>query len=242
MADIVSPAVPRAPFHVAIIMDGNGRWASARGLDRSEGHKAGASNIIRMAKAFQKRGISTLSLFAFSTENWSRPKQEVEALLDLAYDYFKSEFGQFPSMGISLKVIGDRKRLPLALRTMIAKSERSNPGVHSLTLNIAVNYGGKWDIAMAAARLAEKCRTGAIKSSEIDEAALESELSTAGQPPVDLLIRTGGEHRISNFLIWQSAYSELYFSTKYWPDFDETELDLALDEFSKRARRFGGLV
>ncbi len=232
---------PTTPGHLAIIMDGNGRWAKARGLDRSQGHRAGADNILRIAEACKARGISTLSLFAFSTENWSRPKSEIEALMEIATEQFRSGFASFPRLGISLSVIGDVQRLPKALQAMIRQAERANPKEYSLKLLMAVNYGGRWDIARAAKALAEDCLAGGLKPSDISQEALEDRLSTKGQPPVDLLIRTGGEKRISNFLIWQSAYSELYFSEKHWPDFDEAELDRALAEYSGRNRRFGGL-
>jgi undecaprenyl diphosphate synthase len=230
-----------APRHLAIIMDGNGRWAKARGLDRSQGHRAGADNILRIAEACKARSIGTLSLFAFSTENWSRPKSEIDALMGIATDQFKGGFASFPGLGISLSVIGDLQRLPKALQTMIRQAERANPKEYSLKLLMAVNYGGRWDIAKAASELAEECVAGRLKTSDITQETLEGKLSTKGQPPVDLLIRTGGEKRISNFLIWQSAYSELYFSEKHWPDFDEAELDRALEEYSGRNRRFGGL-
>ncbi len=235
------PKSATTPRHLAIIMDGNGRWAKARGLDRSQGHRAGAENILRIAEACKARGIGTLSLFAFSTENWSRPKSEIEALMDIASDQFRSGFASFPRMGISLSVIGEVEALPKALRTMIRQAERANPKDFSMKLLLAVNYGGRWDIARAASSLAEECVAGGLKPSDITQEALEERLSTKGQPPVDLLVRTGGEKRISNFLIWQSAYSELYFSEKHWPDFDEAELDRALSEYSGRNRRFGGL-
>ena len=239
--DPKTEAFESTPKHLAIIMDGNGRWAMARGLDRSQGHRAGADNILRIAEACKARGIGTLSLFAFSTENWSRPKSEIEALMNIASDQFRSGFASFPRMGISLSVIGDVNTLPKTLRAMIRQAERKNPKEYSLKLLMAVNYGGKWDIAEAASSLAKDCVAGALKPSDITQEALEDRLSTKGQPPVDLLIRTGGEKRISNFLIWQSAYSELYFSEKHWPDFDEEELDRALSEYSGRNRRFGGL-
>ncbi len=230
------------PAHLAIIMDGNGRWAAARGLERKEGHKAGASNIMRICGACQERGIATLSLFAFSTENWARPKSEIDALFDIASDYFSNSFLKFPSMGIRLNVIGSRKELPGPLKIMIAKAEKANPKSYSLTLNMAVNYGGKWDITQSAKKMAERCLVGGMLPSEINEQALEQGLSTSGQPLVDLLIRTSGEQRISNFLIWQCAYSELYFTAKHWPEFDEAELDAALEEYSRRTRKFGGLA
>lgn len=239
--DPKTEAFESTPKHLAIIMDGNGRWAMARGLDRSQGHRAGADNILRIAEACKARGIGTLSLFAFSTENWSRPKSEIEALMNIASDQFRSGFASFPRMGISLSVIGDVKALPKTLRAMIRQAERNNPKEYSLKLLMAVNYGGKWDIAEAASSLAKECVAGSLNPTDITQEALEERLSTKGQPPVDLLIRTGGEKRISNFLIWQSAYSELYFSQKHWPDFDEDELDRALSEYSGRNRRFGGL-
>ena len=239
--DPKSEELETAPKHLAIIMDGNGRWAMARGLDRSRGHRAGADNILRIAEACKARGIGTLSLFAFSTENWSRPKSEIDALMNIASDQFRNGFASFPRMGISLSVIGDVMALPRTLRAMIRQAERKNPKEYSLKLLMAVNYGGKWDIAEAASSLAKECVAGVLKPSDITQEALEGRLSTKGQPPVDLLIRTGGEKRISNFLIWQSAYSELYFSEKHWPDFDEEELDRALSEYSGRNRRFGGL-
>lgn len=232
----------KIPQHLAIIMDGNGRWAQARGLNRSEGHRAGADNITKIAKACQKQGINVLSMFAFSTENWSRPKDEIDTLMKIAADQFQGGFSQFPSMGISLSVIGKIDGLPGAMRKMIARAIKANPNKYTLKLNMAVNYGGRWDIVNAAAMLARECEAGSFNPAEIDEASFEARLSTAGQPPVDLLIRTGGERRISNFLIWQSAYSELYFSDKYWPDFDERELEAALTDYARRSRRFGGLL
>ncbi|HOA15950.1 MAG TPA: polyprenyl diphosphate synthase [Bacillota bacterium] len=230
------------PGHLAIIMDGNGRWAQSKGLERRDGHREGAANVLRICKACQDRGIGTLSLFAFSTENWSRPKGEIDALFEIAKDYFANYFVRFPQMGIRLNVIGSRDKLPQALKTMISMSEKANPSKYTLTVNIAANYGGRWDIAQAARRLAEKCAAGDMEASQIDEQALEAELKTAGQPPVDLLIRTSGEQRISNFMIWQCAYSEFYFTKKHWPEFDEHELDLAIKEYANRTRKFGGLA
>ncbi len=230
------------PGHLAIIMDGNGRWAQSKGLERRDGHREGAANVLRICKACQDRGIGTLSLFAFSTENWSRPKGEIDALFEIAKDYFANYFVRFPQMGIRLNVIGSRDKLPQALKTMISMSEKANPSKYTLTVNIAANYGGRWDIAQAARRLAEKCAAGDMEASQIDEQALEAELKTAGQPPVDLLIRTSGEQRISNFMIWQCAYSEFYFTKKHWPEFDEHELDMAIKEYANRTRKFGGLA
>ena len=237
--DKVKQAVPG---HLAIIMDGNGRWAQSKGLERRDGHREGAANVLRICKACQDRGITTLSLFAFSTENWSRPKGEIDALFDIAKDYFTNYFVKFPQMGIRLNVIGSREKLPQAMKTMISMSEKANPTKYTLTVNIAANYGGRWDIAQAARKLEEKCVSGQIKPSEIDEAALEAELRTADQPPVDLLIRTSGEQRISNFMIWQCAYSEFYFTRKHWPEFDDKELDSAILEYANRTRKFGGLA
>lgn len=237
--DKVKQAVPG---HLAIIMDGNGRWAQSKGLERRDGHREGAANVLRICKACQDRGITTLSLFAFSTENWSRPKGEIDALFDIAKDYFTNYFVKFPQMGIRLNVIGSREKLPQAMKTMISMSEKANPTKYTLTVNIAANYGGRWDIAQAARKLAEKCVSGQIKPSEIDETALEAELRTADQPPVDLLVRTSGEQRISNFMIWQCAYSEFYFTKKHWPEFDDKELDTAILEYANRTRKFGGLA
>lgn len=228
--------------HLAVIMDGNGRWASLRGLERKEGHKAGATNIRKLCEACQARGIGTLSLFAFSTENWSRPKSEIDALFEIARDFFGTSFSSFSSMGIRLKVIGSREKLPVALKVMIDSAEKANPDKYSLTLNLAVNYGGRWDITQAATSIAEDCIKGVLTTGQVDEGALEKRLCTAGQPPVDLLVRTSGEQRISNFLIWQTAYAELYFTERHWPDFDEEELDKALAEYGRRTRKFGGLA
>jgi undecaprenyl diphosphate synthase len=222
----------QTPRHVAIIMDGNGRWAEARGLGRLEGHNAGAASVRTITTRARECGVESLTLFAFSTENWNRPKGEVRGLWRLLIDFLKSELPTLINNQIGLRLLGDPGAIPpLALRTLNSVIKRSQKNTH-MTLNLALNYGAKDELLQAMQGLSEA-------GEPFDEAHLEKRLYTAGQAPVDLLIRTGGEHRLSNFLLWQSAYAELLFSDILWPDFDAAAFDDALAEYAKRERRFG---
>lgn len=227
------------PKHVAIIMDGNGRWAKQRGKLRTFGHKAGAE-AVRRAVAFARRnGIQSLTLFAFSSENWQRPEKEVSVLMDLFMTVLKREVKKLHQNNIKLNIIGDKSRFSTRLQRQISEAEEKTANNNALTLNIAANYGGQWDIIQAARALARQVESGALNSSDINSERFAAQLQLAGQPTPDLLIRTGGECRISNFLLWQAAYAELYFTPVLWPDFDDETFSKAITEFAQRERRFG---
>jgi len=230
------------PVHVAIIMDGNGRWAQARGLPRTAGHREGASAVRRAMTCAGKMGIDYLTLYGFSSENWSRPVREVDDLMGLLRRYLQTEIGKLQENGVRLRVIGERHRLPPDIVRMIGDAEGLTKGNDGLNLTVALSYGGRQDILNAARCLAERVAAGELDPSEIDETVFGAELATVGMPDPDLLIRTGGEQRISNFLLWQSAYSELVFIDKYWPDFSEEDLSFAIREFQQRDRRYGTTV
>lgn len=225
--------------HVAIIMDGNGRWAKAKGVPRLEGHRKGAEAARRAMEAAITNKIPYLTIYAFSSENWNRPADEVKDLMSLLKNYLKQEVPQLNKNNIRLRVIGDRERLDNDIQKYIVEAEASTAGNTALNLNIALSYGGRQEIAAAARKLAESAIAGRVQPDEIDDKVLGEALYTAGQPEPDLLIRTGGEHRISNFLLWQMAYTELYFSPVLWPDFGQDEFNAALEEFNRRERRFG---
>ena len=220
------------PLHIAIVMDGNGRWAKRRMLPRLAGHKQGVTALQRCVKACAERGVGALTVFAFSSENWSRPADEVSGLMELLARAVGREVPALAKDGIRLRFVGARDGVSAALLQNLAQAEASTAHCTRMLLNVCFNYGGRWDIAQAAAALA--ARGEAITPSSLDNAMA---LSFARDP--DLLIRTGGEMRLSNFLLWQAAYSELFFSDKLWPDFDEAELDAALDTYRARERRFG---
>lgn len=224
--------------HVAIIMDGNNRWAKREGKQGIAGHKAGVERIRDVLAACRAQGVEALTLFAFSSENWRRPPIEVEALMGLFYSYLKKEARKLAEEGVALRVIGNRSRFSKSLLRAIEEAE-STASDGDATLVIAVDYGGCWDIANSARQLAEAAVRGDITPDQIDEQALSNHIQTAGLPPLDLLIRTGGELRISNFLLWQAAYAELYFSDLLWPDFGKDALDEAVADFHRRQRRFG---
>lgn len=235
------PTASEAPLprHVAIIMDGNNRWARARGMSGVRGHHAGVEAVRAVIRRAAERGIETLTLFAFSSENWKRPASEVNALMELFLMALKREVKKLHRHGIRLSVIGDRSGFSASIQKHIAGAEaltRDNTGLH---LVIAANYGGRWDIAGAARRLAERVAAGELEPEAIDEQALDEEVSLSGDAPVDLCIRTSGEQRISNFLLWQMAYAELHFTPVLWPDFDGAAFDRALADFQGRQRRFG---
>jgi undecaprenyl diphosphate synthase len=218
--------------HIAIVMDGNGRWARQRYLPRVEGHRRGVESLRRCVRACADRGVRVLTVFAFSSENWNRPKDEVSGLMDLLTTAIAKEVGTLHDNGVKICFLGDRQRVSERVREGFEQAETLTRANSKITLNVCFNYGGRWDIVQAAQRVAERGQA-------ITEQALEAEISTAHVGDPDLLIRTGGEFRISNFLLWQCAYSELYFSEKLWPDFDEAALDLAIQAFAQRERRFG---
>jgi undecaprenyl diphosphate synthase len=224
--------------HVGIIMDGNNRWAKQSGKQGIAGHRAGVERIRDMLKACRSHGVEVLTLFAFSSENWRRPPKEVEALMGLFYNYLRKEARQLAKENVTLKVIGNRARFSAKLLRAIEEAE-AIASTGDATLVIAADYGGRWDIAQAAQKLAKAAVEGRLDASDIDENLLNDNISTAGLPPLDLLIRTGGEIRISNFLLWQAAYAELYFSSLLWPEFGTEALDDAVADFYKRQRRFG---
>lgn len=225
------------PKHVAIILDGNGRWATARGQERTAGHEAGADNIVRIARYAQEKGISVLSLYVFSTENWKRSQQEVSALMRLLVRFFKVYIDEFMQRHVQLRVMGDIRRLPFATRQSVKMGIEKTAENDGVVLNIGLNYGGRDEIARAARRAMED----GISSEGLTSDVLERYLDTAGLPPVDLLIRTGGEKRLSNFMLWQLAYTEFYFTDTLWPDFKPADLDRAIEWFGQRNRRFGGV-
>ena len=222
----------QVPHHIAIVMDGNGRWAKQRFLPRLAGHRQGMESLRRCIRACRDRGVGVLTVFAFSSENWNRPADEVSGLMDLLGTALAREMPQLKADGVQVHFIGERQGLSDKVRAGLAQAEEATASNARLVLNVCFNYGGRWDIAQAAARLAREGR-------EITEASLDRALALAHVADPDLLIRTGAEQRLSNFLLWQAAYSELYFTAKLWPDFDETELDLAIADFSRRERRFG---
>jgi undecaprenyl diphosphate synthase len=232
-------AVRDIPKHVAIIMDGNGRWARAHGVPRTLGHRQGAESVRRAIEAAIELGISYLTLFGFSSENWQRPAEEVRDLMGLLRRYLQSELAEIRKNDIRLRFVGDLTRLPPDIVATIREAEASTETGTALNLTIALSYGGRQEIVSAARRLAERARSGEIDPAAIDEQLFERELLTLGLPDPDLMIRTSGEQRISNFLLWQSAYSELVFVDKYWPDFGKEDLEAAIEEFSRRDRRYG---
>lgn len=230
------------PRHVAIIMDGNGRWAAERGLPRTQGHRRGAEAVRRAVEAAVELGIEYLTLFGFSSENWNRPASEVTDLMGLLRRYLQSEIAELHREGVRLRVIGDRRRLAADIVRLIEDAEARTAGNTRINLTVALSYGGRQEIAAAAQRLAAEVAEGRLSAEEIDEQAFSTRLLTYGLPDPDLLIRTSGEQRISNFLLWQCAYSELVFSDTYWPDFGKDDLEAALRDFQNRERRYGSAV
>lgn len=229
------------PKHIAVIMDGNGRWAKRRLLPRVAGHKAGLEAAHKIIQACYEKGIEILTLFAFSSENWGRPKPEVDALMQLFISALRHEIDKLHKNNIQLKVIGDMSRISIDLREAIISAQTLTQNNTGLKLVVAVDYGGQWDIIQAARKLVGEVVSGKLQIADITPAIFEQSLSTHGLSPPDLLIRTSGEQRISNFLLWQLAYSELYFTETLWPDFDAIALEKALQFYMKRERRFGGI-
>jgi len=227
------------PEHVAIIMDGNGRWARKRALPRHAGHRSGVGSVRQAVETAAQRGVKVLTLFAFSSENWSRPREEVSKLMGLFVEALRREVDELHHNNVRLEFIGAREQLQASLIKKIASAEEQTRDNTGLRLMVAVAYGGRWDIAQAAKRLAGRAVEGEIAVDDIDDVALAKELQLRDLPDPDLLIRTGGEQRISNFLLWHLAYSELYFCDTLWPDFGEVQFDAALEFFAQRQRRYG---
>ena len=225
------------PQHIAIIMDGNGRWAQKRHMPRAVGHAKGAAGVKALVEHCAKQGIKCLTLFAFSTENWSRPADEVSALMGLFVQYLEKEMAALAAAGVRLKVIGDVAGFPAELQARIQAAEAVTQHNQTITLCVAANYGGQWDMVQAVKNW--QAANPTRNASHLTQDQLAQHLSTAGFPDVDLLIRTGGEQRISNFLLWQAAYAELYFADALWPDFDEAEINKVLHWYATRDRRFG---
>jgi undecaprenyl diphosphate synthase len=234
-------AAPQAlPRHIAVIMDGNGRWAAARGLTRSSGHKAGLKAVRLVIEECSQRRIEALTLFAFSSENWRRPAEEVGSLMSLFLEALDREIEELHRKGVVVRCIGERRSLAMRLQTRIATAEERTRANTGLKLQVALSYGGRWDIIQATQKLARETASGAIRAEEITAERFADQLALSGLPAPDLLIRTGGEQRISNFLLWDLAYAELYFSPALWPDFAVPDLEEALAFFAGRERRFGG--
>lgn len=232
------------PDHVAIIMDGNGRWAKSRGMKRSFGHKAGMDQVKVIAKHANKRGVKVLTVYAFSTENWKRPLEEVNFLMKLPVEFFDSFMPEIMEENIKVTMIGSTEKLPRKTRKVMEKAVEESKENTGLILNFAVNYGGRSELLEAAKAIATDIAAGKLKSSKVTEKEFEQYLMTSAIAPyqnVDYMIRTSGEERISNFMLWQNAYSEFYFTSLAWPDFGETAFDDALGEYQKRQRRFGGI-
>ncbi len=227
------------PAHVAIIMDGNGRWARARGLPRHAGHSAGVRPVRQCVEQAARRGVKVLTLFAFSSENWRRPREEVSRLMSLFLEALDRELDELHANGVVLRFIGERERLAPALQQRLAAAEMRTRANTGLVLVVAAAYGGQWDMVQTARTIAERVARGELSPAAVDQVCFEHHRTLAGLPGVDLLIRTGGEQRISNFLLWDLAYAELYFTPRLWPAFSTEDFDAALAEFAARRRRFG---
>ncbi len=240
--DRCDPNASTGKLHVAIVMDGNGRWAVKRGFPRTIGHEQGVEALRRVVEAAREMPISTLTVFSFSTENWLRPQSEISALFGLLRGYVARDLDRLTREGVRIRVIGSREKLSADICALIDKAEQQTQHNTHFTLVIAFNYGARAELVQATRCIAEKVRAGQISPDEIDDEAIHEHLWTAGMPDPDLLIRTSGEQRLSNFLLWQMAYTELYFTDTLWPDFDQKELMIALDQFHVRSRRFGSVV
>ena len=228
----MAATLTQGPHHVAMVMDGNGRWASKRFLPRIAGHRQGVESLKRMVRACAQRQVRVLTVFAFSSENWSRPADEVSGLMELLALALSREVAQLHKEGVQLRFVGDRENLSDRVRQGLTAAEETTVNNGGLILNVCFNYGGRWDVAQAARKVAER-------GEPVTEAAISEAMALAPCPDPDLLIRTGGEYRLSNFLLWQAAYAELFFSPLLWPDFDEDALDQAFLEFQSRERRYG---
>ncbi|MBR3927875.1 MAG: isoprenyl transferase [Clostridia bacterium] len=233
------PPLEKRPRHIAFIMDGNGRWAQRRSLPRSAGHAAGTEALREIIKACDELKIEVMSIYAFSTENWNRPIEEVNALMKLITKYFVSEIDELHEKGVRIKILGELERFPEEQKSALEKAMAKTRFNKGLKLNIALNYGGRAEIVRAAKAISEKCRSGEMTPDQIDYDALSNEMYTAGDPDVDLLIRTSGDMRLSNFLLWQTWYAEIIFNPLCWPDYNRAALIKDLNEYASRDRRFG---
>jgi undecaprenyl diphosphate synthase len=243
MHKTLSPLPPfEMPRHVAIIMDGNGRWASARGLPRGEGHRRGVEALRKTVRAAGELGIAILTIFSFSAENWSRPPSEIRDLMGLLRRFIRNDLAELHQNQVKVAIIGERSDLDPDIRRLLEEAEDLTRDNDGLKLVVAFNYGARQEIARAAARIAAQVRAGAIEPSEVTADLIGQNLDAPDLPDPDLIIRTSGEQRLSNFLLWQAAYSELVFVPTYWPDFDRAALESAIAEYHRRERRFGGLI
>ena len=231
----------KIPNHIAIIMDGNGRWAKKKGLPRLEGHRRGTERVREVIREAKRLGVGAITLFAFSTENWDRPKPEIDFLFVILEKFIDMYRKELEENDIRLQIIGRRDRISKKVMERIEDVEQKTRDNKSFRLNVALDYGGRWDIIQGVKKLLADCRAGTISESDIDESSFAKSLSLADIPDPDLLIRTSGEQRISNFLLWDLAYAELYFPEVFWPDFDSKELGKAIEAYSARERRFGGV-
>jgi undecaprenyl diphosphate synthase len=234
--------IPVVPRHIAIIMDGNGRWAAARGLPRSEGHRRGVEALRKTVRAAGEIGVSYLTIFSFSSENWSRPPDEIRDLMGLLRRFIRNDLADLHRSRVRVRVIGERDGLDIEIRRLLEEAEALTKDNDKLTLIVAFNYGGRQEIARAAVQLATKVKMGEIEPQAITAELIAQNLDAPDVPDPDLVIRTSGEQRLSNFLLWQAAYSELVFVPTYWPDFDRAALEDAIAEYHRRERRFGGLI
>lgn len=240
-ADLTQLDMAKLPLHVAIIMDGNGRWAKKRLLPRVAGHRAGMGTVKTIIRMSSDIGIRYLTLYAFSTENWKRPKDEVGALMNLLIEFLTKELDELHERKVVFRTIGDISKLPAPVIEVLENAKRKTAANTGMTLNIALNYGSRKEITEAVQKIAVQVKDGSIGIDAIDEQMLSDNLETSGQPDPDLMIRTSGEQRLSNYLLYQLAYAEFYFTETYWPDFNEPEYEKALLEYQNRARRYGGL-
>lgn len=239
MSELPNLELNNLPQHIAIIMDGNGRWAQDRGMPRAMGHKVGVESVQKIVKAARELGIVSLTLYAFSTENWKRPPLEVQALMGLLKSYLQSELATMVENNVRLRCIGQKEKLPNEVQKILDQVINKTAGNTGLSLNLALSYGGRNEIVRATQKLAEKCIEGTLKPADITEESFTGHLDTAGQPDLDLLIRTGGESRLSNFLLWQASYAEIYITDTLWPDFRKADLFKTIYDFQQRQRRFG---
>ena len=238
LPDIITPK----PSHVAVIMDGNGRWANSQGLSRVAGHRRGVEAVKNLIKGCLKHEIPYLTIFAFSSENWNRPASEVNALMELLLGALENQTSKLDENGVKLRLIGDLSRFEPKIQKLAQESMEATTDNSSLTLNVAINYGGRWDVVQSTKKLAQAVIDGELSIDDIDEGSISNTLTTAGQPDPDLFIRTSGEYRISNFMLWQAAYSEFYFTDVLWPDFDEKAFTEALLRYTNRDRRYGNAI
>ncbi|HZP77121.1 MAG TPA: isoprenyl transferase [Pseudolabrys sp.] len=244
MSEVELPQAPNfeAPRHVAIIMDGNGRWAAARGLPRGEGHRRGVEALRRTVRAAGEIGISVLTIFSFSAENWSRPPSEIRDLMGLLRRFIRHDLAELHQNNVRVRIIGERRDLEADIERLLSEAEELTRNNDGLTLVVAFNYGARQEIARAVSQIAEDIAGGRLRADEVTAEHISRRLDAADLPDPDLIIRTSGEQRLSNFLLWQAAYSELVFVPTYWPDFDRATLEAAILEYRRRERRFGGLV